>query len=184
MPPLQPANHVAHRMSSPDPNDLLRRHEALIRRVASAFGRDASDREEIAQEALVQLWRSAARFDGRCRESTWVYRIALNVAISFGRRERRHRERRELLDESETPAASVPRDEPGAKVATLLEAVATLEPFDKALVLLHLDGNDHATIGDVLRITTSNVGTKLQRLRARLRATIERLARDKERIQR
>ena len=74
--------------------DLLRRNAGLVHRVAAAYARDPADREDIVQEAAIQLWQAADRFDGRGRESTFVYRIAFNVAMSFHRRQRRHRQRR------------------------------------------------------------------------------------------
>ena len=70
--------------------DLFRRHAGLIHKIAYAYCRDATDREDVVQEIAVQIWRSWHRYDGSFKESTWIYRIALNVAISFHRRERRH----------------------------------------------------------------------------------------------
>ena len=72
--------------------DLLRRHAGLIHKIAYAYGRNATDREDVVQEIAVQLWRARDRYDVRYRHTTWIYRLALNVAISFYRRARRHRE--------------------------------------------------------------------------------------------
>lgn len=157
--------------------DLLRRHAPLIHKIAYAYCRDATDREEIVQEVAVQLWRSRDRYDERFRETTWVYRIALNVAISFHRRERRHRERRQSLDAHAVAIAVAPDVEPGEDVRRLLRGIDDLSALDKALVLLYLDGNDHASIADVLGISVSNVGTKLGRIKDELRAAFEERAR-------
>ena len=154
--------------------DLLDRHAGLIRRVASVYCRDATAREDVAQEIALQAWRSRHRFDGRCKESTWLYRIAVNVAISHHRRERRRPERGVPLDEQSLAA---PEAVAGEDVRLLLRCVQELEPLDRALVLLYLDGNDHAAIAEVLGISASNVGTKLHRIKARLRAAFERHAR-------
>ncbi len=157
--------------------DLLRRHAGLIQKVAYAYCRDATDREEVVQEVLAQLWRSRGRYDPSYRETTWIYRIALNVAISFYRRERRHRERRVELDEDAVPITAVRELEPSEDVHLLLRCIDDLAALDKALVLLHLDGNDHASIADVLGISVSNVGTKLGRIKHRLRVAFEERAR-------
>ena len=154
--------------------DLLDRHAGLIRRVASVYCRDAAAREDVVQEIALQAWRSRHRFDGRCKESTWLYRIAVNVAISHHRRERRRPERGVPLDEQSIAA---PEAGAGEDVHLLLRCVQELEPLDRALVLLYLDGNDHAAIAEVLGISASNVGTKLHRIKARLRAAFERHAR-------
>jgi RNA polymerase sigma-70 factor (ECF subfamily) len=163
-------------MEAVELTDLIRRHAGLIHRVAYAYCRDASDREEVVQEVVLQLWRSRHRYDPRRRESTWIYRIALNVAISFQRRERRHREQRQSLDEHAVTIAA--GAEPSAEVERLLRCIDELGALDKALVLLHLDGNEHAAIAEVLGISVSNVGTKLQRIKERLRVAFERARTD------
>lgn len=157
--------------------ELLRRHAGLVHRVASAYFRDASDREDVVQEIAVELWRSRERYDARFKESTWVYRIALNVAISFQRRERRHREGRVSIDDHELGVVARTKGEPSADVQLLLGCIDELGALEKALVLLHLDGLDHGAIADVLGISVSNVGTKLGRIKERLRVALERHAR-------
>lgn len=150
--------------------ELIRRHAGLIHKVAYAYCRDAADREDVVQEIAVQLWRSHARFDRRCRESTWVYRIALNVAISFHRRERRHRVRRDPADVQAITV--VAPEEPSDEVQRLLACIDVLGALDKALVLLYLDGNEHSAIAEVLGISVSNVGTRISRAKDKLRAML------------
>lgn len=166
-------------MEAPDLTDLIQRHARLIHKIAHAYCRDAADREEVVQEVLVQLWRSSRRYDGRCKESTWVYRIALNVAISFHRRERRHKERRAPADIHAITIAAASEVEPGEDVQLLLRCIDDLKPLDRALVLLYLDDNDHSSIADVLGISVSNVGTRLGRIKDRLRVALEERARSK-----
>ncbi|MCA8965635.1 MAG: sigma-70 family RNA polymerase sigma factor [Planctomycetes bacterium] len=159
-------------MDVPRFTDLLRRHAGLIHKIAYAYCRDNTDREDVVQEVAVQLWRCRDRYDPAFAETTWIYRIALNVAISFHRRERRHRARRSAGDvHAITIAAGA--DEPSEAVQELLRCIDDLGPLDKALVLLHLDGNQHAAIGEVLGISVSNVGTKLGRIKERLREALE-----------
>jgi RNA polymerase sigma-70 factor (ECF subfamily) len=98
-----------------------------------------------------------------------MYRIALNVAISFYRSESRREDRSaslEGIEPSEEPLSGDPR------VERLLECIDQLGPFDKALVLMHLDGYPHADIAGVLGITPTNASTKLARIKERLRATM------------
>lgn len=177
IPPRGVANALATAMDAPDLTDWIRRHAGLIHKVALAYCRDANDREDVAQEIAVQLWRSHARYDPRFKESTWVYRIALNVAISFQRRERRHREGRRSIEEHAITIAATPDVEPSADVQLLLSCIDDLGALEKALVLLDLDGLDHRGIADVLGISVSNVGTKLARIRERLRVAFEGRAR-------
>ena len=157
--------------------DLIWRNAGLIHRIARAYCRDPADREDVVQEIAMQLWRSRERYDERYRQTTWVYRIALNVAISFQRRERRHRERRLASDEHLITVVAPSEAEPGEDVQLLSSCIDDLGALEKALVLLYLDGNDHASIAEVLGISVSNVGTKLHRIKDRLRGALEERAR-------
>lgn len=157
-------------MPTPALPDLLQRHAGVIRKVVFAYGRDAADRDELQQEIAVQIWRSHGRFAARSAESTWVYRIALNVAISWFRRERRHRQRADVLDPDALAAPAA--HEPSEAVDLLRRSIDAFGPLDRALVLLHLDGHDHAAIAEVLGISVSNVGTRLSRVRQRLREVL------------
>ena len=153
--------------------NLLLRHAGLIHKVAYAYCRNATDRDDVIQEIAMQLWRSRDRYDDRFKETTWIYRIAINVAVSFHRRERQHSQRRVSL---EGPAITIASRsaEPNQDVGLLMQCIDELGELDKALVLLYLDGYGHASIADVLGITVSNVGTKLQRIKNKLRAAIDR----------
>lgn len=149
--------------------ELIEQHERILLRIARAYAPNAADREDLVQETLAALWRSFASFDGRARFSTWMYRVALNVAISHARREevrRRAAPARAGLLFEELPQREVA--EPPAEAEALERAVARLPDLDKALVLLWLDGEPHAAIAETLGIGVSNVGTRLARLKARL----------------
>ena len=160
--------------------NLIRRHAGLIQKIAYGYCRDATDREDVVQEVALQLWRSRHRYDDRFKETTWVYRIALNVAISFHRRDRRHREGRRSLEAHPITIAAASA-EPSEEIQLLLRCIDDLGALDKALVLLYLDGNDHASIAEVLGISVSNVGTKLLRTKEKLRLALEQRASEKER---
>ena len=148
-------------MTADELTDLLRRHAGLIRKVAFAYCRDPAEREDVVQEIAVQLWRARDRYDPTFAHTTWIYRIALNVAISYFRRTVRHRAE---------PLPELAVDPPDPALAQLLRWIDELDVLDRALVLLYLDGNDHAEIAAVLGISVSNVGTKLDRIKGRLRA--------------
>jgi RNA polymerase sigma factor (sigma-70 family) len=143
---------------------LIEEHKKILYKVANAYTHNRDDREDLAQEILLQLWRSFPTFDKRCRFSTWMYRIALNVAISYCRSENtrtRHvisgNER--LLDIGDE--STIPSEE----ILLLHQFIAGLVPLNRALVLLYLDGNSYREIADVLGISETNVATKLSRLK-------------------
>jgi RNA polymerase sigma-70 factor (ECF subfamily) len=119
------------------------------------------------------LWRSFDRYDASRPFATWMYRVCLNVAISFFRSEERYIHTVRALDEIGGPAQSPPAD---PRVAQLLECIDELGAFDKALVLLHLDGYAHAEIASILGISSTNAATKLARIKDRLRQAVTALA--------
>ncbi len=160
-------------MSVTDPKErflaLLEEHRRLLYKVARAYGRSAEDREDLVQEMAVQAWKSFPRYDERWRFSTWLYRVALNVAISFQRRERTRA--LYIAPGGETLLESIGQadPEPAEDVALLYQFIGRLDPLNCALMLLYLDGQSQAEIGEVLGIRPGNVSTRVGRLKERLR---------------
>lgn len=148
---------------------LLEENEGILRKVAGAYTRTANDREELVQETVAQLWKSFPRYDERHRFSTWMYRVALNVAISALRGDVRRR-RHTVPAEEEHLGVPAPVPDPAEERRALLrDAMDRLDPFDRALLVLHLDGRPYSEIAVVLGITETNVGTRLGRVRQKLR---------------
>ena len=147
---------------------LLDEHKKILYKVCNSYCRNVDDREDLAQEIVIQLWRSFETFDGRCQFSTWMYRIALNVAISFYRREST-RARYVLSDEERVLSAIDETATPSAELQALYQLIEELEPLNKALVLLYMDGNSYAEIAEVLGISETNVATKISRLKQTMR---------------
>jgi len=161
-------------MSSDDAQaGFLRRldeHRGILFKVAGAYCRDPRDREDLAQDIVAQLWRAYGRYDPSRSFSTWMYRIAVNVAISFVRREvRRARNvvpaEESILENVASPAG----EEQDERIEALAELIGRLNDLDRALVILYLDGNSHAMIAEILGTSESNVGTKLGRIKQRLK---------------
>lgn len=146
---------------------LLEAHQKILYKVAFVYCAHPDDRQDLVQEMIIQLWRSFPRYDAHYRFSTWMYRIAVNTAISFARSERRRS--RPLLPLDEELTAGLLTAPESEQLWELRQAIDGLDSFDKALVLLALEGHPHEEIGDILGISTSNVGTRLSRIRQRLR---------------
>lgn len=148
--------------------ERLRTHRKILFKVAAVYARGDEDRRDLAQEIALQLWRSFDRYDAARPFSTWMYRVALNVGLSHARRER---ERPQPLDADliDTLGGGTPIDEPDERLAALLRAIDALEPLDRALILLYLDELPYADIAAVIGIGESNVGTRIARLKQRLR---------------
>jgi RNA polymerase sigma-70 factor, ECF subfamily len=156
---------------------LLREHQRIVLKVAGAYARTAHDRDDLVQDIATQLWRSFGTFDaGRAKFTTWMYRVALNVAISWVRSGKRSGlERSEPLDDMhlETVAGACGAQhevlERNERLAALYDFIARLDPLNRALVLLYLDDRPYAEIADVLGISETNVATKLGRIKQKMR---------------
>lgn len=155
---------------------FLDEHRKILYKVAGTYARDAADRQDAVQEMVVQLWRSFDRYDAALPFATWMYRIALNVAISWFRAETRKARTflpaGEAIIEVAAPPAESKELEDGLRV--LWQAIDGLDALDRALVVLYLDGQSHAAIAEVLGISQTNVGTKINRIKARPRRDLSR----------
>lgn len=147
---------------------LIEEHKKILYKICNSYCRDRDARDDLAQEIIIQLWRSFGKFDERYRFSTWMYRIALNVAISFYRREST-RTRYVISDEERLLEAVDDTEKQPENVRLLYEFIEELDPLNKALVLLYLDGNNYQEIAGVLGISESNVATKISRLKIKMK---------------
>jgi RNA polymerase sigma factor (sigma-70 family) len=150
---------------------LLDEHKKILFKVASSYCRNMADRQDLVQEMVVQLWRSFDRYDERYRFSTWMYRVALNVAISFYRSETR---RSRFTVQAEDTILEIPAEAPESAASDddlrlLQHFIEQLDELDRALVILYLDGNRYYTIAEILGISETNVGTKISRIKQKLR---------------
>ena len=150
---------------------LLEQNRRIVYKVAATYSRNPADREDLAQEIVVQLWRSFARYDEGYRFSTWMYRVALNVAISFYRRESR-RSRSEVSAEDAVQEVASLASEPAEvddDIRLLRQLIEQLDELDRAVMILYLDDNPYSMIAEILGISETNVGTKINRIKQRLR---------------
>jgi RNA polymerase sigma factor (sigma-70 family) len=153
--------------------ERIDRHRGILFKVANAYCRTPEDREDLVQETIGQLWRSYPRFDERVAFSTWMYRVAVNVAITFYRGETRRR--RSIVRVAESVFDRVPapeRPERSDRLDLIHELIEQLGPLDRALMLLYLDDCTYAEIAAILGISESNVGTKVGRIKERLKQNL------------
>lgn len=150
----------------------LHEYGGAVLKVARAYTQTAEECEDLVQEILLQLWRSLPQFQGRASASTWVYRVALNTALSWHRKEGRRRARQQPLLEPEdlptTEADSAEQFHQREVLEQLYAAIRQLPKAEAALVLLYLEDLSYRDIAEVLGISESNVGVKLNRARKAL----------------
>lgn len=166
-------------MAASDSNafaDLLNRHKGILYKVANAYCRDEEDRKDLIQEIVFQLWRSFGKYNQAYQQSTWVYRIALNVSISFYRREKRRTAPTTPLTSDLLEVANPSETENLQEdIQLLYQFINQLPALNRALRILYLDQKTHQEIADILGITETNVATKISRIKQKLKHQFEKV---------
>jgi RNA polymerase sigma factor (sigma-70 family) len=153
---------------------LLQQHERLVYKVCSLYTDDTEDRKDLFQEIVLQAWMSYPRFNHEAKVSTWLYRVALNTAISHKRKQKKH-----IVAGNDTMLQQL-EDQKDASYAEeykmMHRMINELPRLDKALVLLYLEDNSYQEIAEILGISASNVGTRLNRIKEKMKRQAEMLA--------
>ena len=138
-------------------------------RLARAYERDPDKRRDLLQEIHIALWRSLARFDGRCSMRTWVYRVAHNTATSKVLRPRTNAPSIVALDDSLESVAAAASEEEVLDRRRALERlgglISRLRPLDRQVMLLYLEQLDAASIAEITGLSAANVATKVRRIK-------------------
>ncbi|GAB2778532.1 sigma-70 family RNA polymerase sigma factor [Rhabdobacter roseus] len=142
----------------------------MLYKIANSYCPDREDRQDLVQEMIGQLWKSFDRYTDQYKYSTWIYRIALNVAISFYRKENRRRNLSDALSVEllHVQEASTP-DEVEEHLGLLQQFISELKELDKALMLLYLEEKSHKEIAEIMGLSETNVATKVGRIKSRLK---------------
>jgi RNA polymerase sigma-70 factor (ECF subfamily) len=157
--------------------NLIEANKGILYTVCNNYCKDPSKREDLAQEILIQLWKSMGSWDAKFPFSTWMYRVALNVAISYYRKEK-NQLTPVSLDEQDIQVAGDNDNwtEKEEKLHQLQLLINQLKSLDKALMLLYLDGKTYQEIGLILGITQTNVATKISRIKEQLKQSFSKIA--------
>jgi RNA polymerase sigma factor (sigma-70 family) len=141
--------------------DLLQPNTAIIHKVIRLYAEDEEDRRDLYQEVVCQAWSAWERFEGNSKFSTWLYRVALNTALTFDKRRRR---------KGPDPVEElVPPPSVAYEARELLYwAMGRLEEIDRMIILLHLEGYDHPEIAGITATNTNHIAVKIHRIKKRL----------------
>jgi RNA polymerase sigma-70 factor (ECF subfamily) len=150
----------------------LNEHGSSVMKVARAYTLTSEECQDLAQEILLQAWRSLPNFKHKANAATWFYRVALHTALNWHRKDKPRRSRQEPLLEVQALAPdgidSAEQAQQQEIVEQLYKAIHQLPKADAALVLLYLDGLSYREMAEVLGISESNVGVKLNRAKKAL----------------
>jgi len=153
----------------------IEQHKGILYKVARAYCPNEDDRQDLIQEMMIQIWQSIHKYNGQFKISTWLYRISLNVAISFYRKNTTRANKYTVLNEQTAQIPTEDKSEIEQQLNILEQFISELKEIDKALMVLYLEDKSHAEIADILGISVSNVGTKVGRIKDRLKIRFSQL---------
>ena len=144
---------------------LVLHNKKIIYKICYSYCRNPEDRKDLAQEIIIQLWKSSGKYNKQYKLSTWIYRVALNVAISFYRNENRRVVSTSHLDENifEMVDSNDDYEELESNIKNLYQFIDQLGELNKALMLLYLKNHNYKEMSEILGITETNVATKIIR---------------------
>ena len=145
-------------------------HKAILFKVARAYGTSHADREDLFQEIALQVWHSVAAFRGDAAVSTWIYRVALNTAMTWTRRERKHAHGRQEFEPATALLAAPEARDP--RLEWIYARIAELDEVNRSLALLMLDGFSYRDMSQILGLGESNVGVRINRIKVALGAQL------------
>jgi RNA polymerase sigma factor (sigma-70 family) len=145
----------------------IQSNQGIIHKVCSLYMDTIQDKEDLFQEILLNAWKGIKNYKGDAKFSTWLYRVALNTAITFYRKDRRTVMTAELKEQFAALPDHVHDQE--EMVSAMYKVISGLSSIDKALVMLYLEDYSYQEIGDIMGITSNNVAVKMNRIKAKLK---------------
>lgn len=150
----------------------IENHKGILYKVSKMYMDNADDQQDLFQEIVCQLWKSYESFRNESQFSTWMYRVAVNTAIVFLKKEKRK------VDKYQIPSENVKEEENDSQIKEsqldhFYKAVQKLEKIDKAIIFYQLEGFSHKEIGENLGISEGNARVKLNRAKEKLKEIIK-----------
>jgi len=145
-------------------------YKGIINKISFAYTNNIDDRNDLKQEILIQLWKSYPKFNHKSKISTWIYRVALNTAISNLRKAKRKKREMELSKKHYQIANPNERSEYDDNLKKLYELIYRLNDLERAIMLLYLDDQSYCEIAEIVGISETNVATKINRIKLKLKS--------------
>lgn len=148
----------------------IEEHKGIILKVVNLYADDLEDRKDLFQEIVLQSWSAYDRFEGNSKFSTWLYRISLNVALTFLNK----RKKANQLKENTNQEISFQPQELSERADFLYRAIKQLAEIDRSIIMLHLDGFDNTEISEITGLSKGNTNVKLHRIKQQLTTILNR----------
>jgi RNA polymerase sigma-70 factor (ECF subfamily) len=153
--------------------DWIRDHGAILHHVVNGFATGA-DRDDLLQEVLLAVWKSIPAFRGQAKQTTYLYRVCHNAALLWTRKEKNYRRRVEQFNALASNEFAMDADSStDEQLIRLYAAIHQLKPLNRSLILMSLDGLSYREMAEVLGLSESNVGVKINRIKIQLTQTLK-----------
>jgi len=147
---------------------LIDQHQGIIHKICRLYRDSREDREDLFQEIVFQLWKSVPAFEGKAKFSSWMYRIALSTAIATFRKKKP-----DIMYMPTLPDEQDAQQEFGEQREQLFKALKELNDGDKALITLYLEDLNYQEIAEIIGISETNVGVKLNRIKKKIQQLLK-----------
>ncbi len=150
---------------------IIKENEGIIYKITRVYTQNETDQKDLYQEIVYQLWKGFEQFRGDAKVSTWMYRIALNTALFFNKQTQRngHNVGLDTLHLKQETADVVMEE----RIQLLYTHIKELQAIDRGIILLYLEGKKHDEIATITGLSTSNIGTRIGRIKKRLKKSIK-----------
>lgn len=152
----------------------MEQHKGIVYKIVNSYCQNQDDRQDLAQEILTTMWLAFDNYDNAYKFSTWMYRIALNVAISYYRKDSKRQDKANANEECIVQIADFSQEgERSEEVKQLYGFIAQLDKLNKAIMLLYLESEPYDSIANSLGISKTNVATRISRIKETLKNQFE-----------
>lgn len=150
----------------------LEEHQNIVHKICRLYTNNSDAHNDLFQEITIQLWRAYPKFRGESKFSTWMYRVALNTAITLYRKSKRNIHTQDYEGVSFKISSEPYDDTEEQQLKLMYSALKNLNDIDKALVFLYLENKNYKEIADTLGITEVNARVKMNRIKEKLRTIL------------
>lgn len=157
---------------------IIDKHNAILYKIGRSYTKEAADFQDLYQEMLIQLWQAFPRFKGNSKVSTWMYKVALNTALTYSKKKNKRLDKSPLenamykiADNTGDRIAEIAQQ--SERIELLYACINELKKEERAIILLHLEGNTYEEMAEITGLTNSNLGVKLMRIKKKLHKLLE-----------
>jgi len=150
-------------------------NQGILHKVCGMFHDNIQDKEDLYQEIIIQLWKSWNNFKGNSKLSTWMYRVALNTAISMSVSSKKQTKARSLSLNDLKYSDETNTDVSNEDIRALYKAISTLSKIEKAVILLYLEEKSYEEIAEITGLSKSNVGVRILRIKRKLEEVMQKI---------